>query len=206
MEEGTELGPSVEGGRTFLLQRLKKEQGFTLIEVLAALLILSIVALAFTAYFSNALTFSKSNQNKTIMSNLARSAVVYMQKQDFDALKGYFLYEIEHTPDGNVNPSLNANTFLTCGASSTNECAFKEIFGNTDPSLVSQILSPSVNGVDYQIIISYQRKLADNLGEKGDLLLPITATIRPKPTSAGSSGPGADEVVVEGYVNAEVIR
>lgn len=182
-----------------MLQRLKKEQGFTLIEVLAALLILSIVALAFTAYFSNALTFSKSNQNKTIMSNLARSAVVYMQKQDFKTLKDYF--------EKNDKASITSDTlkqFATCGTSEAGICEFKKIFGNTDPTLVSEILSPSVNGVDYQISISYQSKLVKSSGDGGNLLLPITATIRP--LSAGRSGPGADEVIVEGYVNAEAIR
>ncbi|OWA36214.1 hypothetical protein B9G55_10220 [Saccharibacillus sp. O16] len=188
--------------RTFLLQRLKKEQGFTLIEILAAMLILAIVALAFTAYFNNAMTFSKSNQNKTIMSNLARSAIVYMQKQDFKQLDQYF--KDSHAVIVNEKPSITSDTFLTCGASSTGVCQFKGIFGNTSPSLVSEILSPSVNGIDYQIVISYQQNLVKSADKGGDLLLPITATIRPR--TEGRSGPGADEVTVEGYVNAEVIR
>lgn len=52
-----------------------KEAGFTLIEVLAAIVILSIVSLVLTSYFTNAMTYSKSNQNKTIMVNLARNAL-----------------------------------------------------------------------------------------------------------------------------------
>ncbi|MFD1903648.1 prepilin-type N-terminal cleavage/methylation domain-containing protein [Paenibacillus rhizoplanae] len=52
-----------------------KEAGFTLIEVLAAIVILSIVSLVLTSYFTHALSYSKSNQNKTIMVNLARNAL-----------------------------------------------------------------------------------------------------------------------------------
>jgi len=185
-----------------LLDRFKKEEGFTLIEILAALLILSIVALAFTAYFSNALTFSKSNQNKTIMSNLARSAVVYMQKQNFNQLEAYFDSTSAVIRDGKA--SITSDTFSTCAASTTGVCAFKTIFGESDPSLISEILSPSVNGIDYRIVISYQKELTKSDMDGGKLLLPIAATIRP--LSAGGSGPGADEVTVEGYVNAEIIR
>lgn len=66
---------------------LKQEKGFTLIEVLAAIVILSIVSLVLTSYFTNAMSYSKSNQNKTIMVNLARNALFYVEKQDFKAMK-----------------------------------------------------------------------------------------------------------------------
>lgn len=185
-----------------MLERFKKEEGFTLIEILAAMLILSIVALAFTAYFSNALTFSKSNQNKTIMSNLARSAVVYMQKQNFERLESYFNSSSAIIVNGNA--SIVSDTFRTCRASSTGVCAFKDIFTTSNPEVVEAILSPSVNGIDYRIVISYQKELTKSGTDGGNLLLPITATIRP--LAAGGSGPGADAVTVEGYVNAEIIR
>lgn len=178
-----------------MLKRFKKEQGFTLIEVLAAMLILAIVALAFTAYFSNALTFSKSNQNKTIMSNLARSAVVYMQKQDFDRLEAYF---------NSFSPEITSQTFASCGTSSPGACAFADIFDDGSTDVITAVLSPSVNGIDYRIVITHQSELAKSDAEGGNLLLPITATIRP--ISAGKSSLGADEVTVEGYVNAKVIR
>lgn len=68
---------------------LKQEKGFTLIEVLAAIVILSIVSLVLTSYFTNAMSYSKSNQNKTIMVNLARNALFYVEKQDFEAMKEF---------------------------------------------------------------------------------------------------------------------
>lgn len=68
---------------------LKQEKGFTLIEVLAAIVILSIVSLVLTSYFTNAMSYSKSNQNKTIMVNLARNALFYVEKQDFEAMQEF---------------------------------------------------------------------------------------------------------------------
>lgn len=68
---------------------LKQEKGFTLIEVLAAIVILSIVSLVLTSYFTNAMSYSKSNQNKTIMVNLARNALFYVEKQDFEEMSNF---------------------------------------------------------------------------------------------------------------------
>lgn len=68
---------------------LKQEKGFTLIEVLAAIVILSIVSLVLTSYFTNAMSYSKSNQNKTIMVNLARNALFYVEKQDFKEMQEF---------------------------------------------------------------------------------------------------------------------
>lgn len=70
--------------------KLREEKGFTLVEVLAAIVILSIVSLILTSYFTNALSYSKSNQNKTVMANLARNALFYMEKQNFSAMKEHF--------------------------------------------------------------------------------------------------------------------
>ncbi|MDO3412052.1 prepilin-type N-terminal cleavage/methylation domain-containing protein [Saccharibacillus sp. CPCC 101409] len=184
-----------------MLARLKREEGFTLIEVLAAMLILAIAALAFTAYFGNALTYSKTNQNKTIMSNLARNALVYMQKQDFDRMGAYFVST--NAAQANGKAAITSDTFSTCAASDTGVCAFKNIFKTKDLGTLSAILSPSVNGVAYRITIAYQPGLSTK-NDGSNLLLPISATV--SPATAGSSGPGADSVTVEGYVNAESIR
>jgi len=189
-----------------LLERFKKEEGFTLIEILAALLILSIVSLVMTAYFSNAMTFAKSNQNKTIMSNLARSALVYMQKQDFAQLESYFL---DRTAEGEP-PSITPNMFDICSSASSGVCEYREIFGDVadfDPDLFKNIFSPTVNGVPYTIEVTYQPNIKSslqsdkNLGSEGArLLIPIAVTV------SGNGGPGADSVTVEGYVNAAAIR
>lgn len=193
-----------------MLNRFKKEEGFTLIEVLAAMLIVSIVALAFTAYFGNALTFAKSNQNKTIMSNLARNALVYMQKQSFTELKSYFdspgatVVKAGSTP-GTQRVGITPETFASCTpATTTGACAFKKIFVNSDLQPTMAVLQPTVNGIRYRVVIEYQKSLNRSADTGGDLLLPISATVTPD--SAGAAGPGSDAVTVEGYVNAQSIR
>ena len=189
--------------------RFKKEEGFTLIEVLAALLILSIVALAFTAYFSSALTFAKTNQNKTIMSNLARNALVYMQKQDFKRLDEYFksgsatVLEAS-TASSETRVGITPETFKTCNTATSGTCAYRDIFpdGNLQPILA--VLEPQVNGIAYRIVIEYQKDPSRSKENGRILLLPISATVTPVETGRG--GPGADSVTVEGYVNAKSIR
>ncbi|MEJ8303629.1 prepilin-type N-terminal cleavage/methylation domain-containing protein [Saccharibacillus sacchari] len=192
-----------------MLNRLKKEEGFTLIEVLAAMLIVSIVALAFTAYFGNALTFAKTNQNKTIMSNLARNALVYMQKQDFKRLEAYFdSGSATVVKTGNAlsaqRVGITPETFGSCTNATTGACAFRDIFvnGNLQPTMA--VLQPTVNGIQYRVVIEYQKDLNRSVADGGTLLLPISATVTP--ASAGNAGPGADAVTVEGYVNANSIR
>ncbi|CAM4394992.1 prepilin-type N-terminal cleavage/methylation domain-containing protein [Saccharibacillus endophyticus] len=192
-----------------MLERFKKEEGFTLIEVLAAMLIVSIVALAFTAYFSNALTFAKSNQNQTIMSNLARNALVYMQKQDFVRLKEYFgSGSATVVKAGNglnaQRVGITPETFGTCTNATTGACAFRNMFENGNLQPVMAVLQPTVNGIQYRVVIEYQQSLNRSGDTGGDLLLPISATVTT--VSAGAAGPGVDGVTVEGYVNAQSIR
>ncbi|GGN93093.1 prepilin-type N-terminal cleavage/methylation domain-containing protein [Saccharibacillus kuerlensis] len=191
------------------MKSLKKEQGFTLIEILAALLILSITALAFTAYFSNALTFAKANQNKTIMSNLARNALVYMQKQDFDRLEAYFnsdsatvVRNASGTREQRVG--ITPETFASCTTSSGGTCAFRDMFENGNLQPVMAVLRPEVNGIGYRVVIEYQKDLSRTAAAGGALLLPISATVTA--AAEGAAGPGADAVTVEGYVNAQSIR
>ncbi len=193
-----------------MLERFKKEEGFTLIEILAALLILSIVALAFTAYFSNALTFAKSNQNQTIMSNLARNALVYMQKQNFEDLQEYFNSTSATVVKPNTNPELKRvgitpETFAGCtNANESGACGFRKIFQNSNLETTMAVLQPTVNGIQYRVVIEYQKNLNRSTDDGGGLLLPISATVTT--VEAGAGGPGADAVTVEGYVNAKSIR
>lgn len=175
---------------------LKQENGFTLIEILAAIVILAIVSLVLTSYFTNAMSYSKSNQNKTIMVNLARNALFYVEKQDFEKMKDYFITKgkdsIEATACQNDTVCSSYETLVT----------------NTET--LSQVLNPSINGVDYQINIRYQRDLhqpmltsADQEKKKmASYLLPVSISVR---EANASSGPQS-EPVVEGYITDEKIR
>lgn len=56
-------------------KRLNKEDGFTLIEVLASLVILSIILITFFSFFNQALLFSSKNEDRLVAYNLARKTL-----------------------------------------------------------------------------------------------------------------------------------
>jgi prepilin-type N-terminal cleavage/methylation domain-containing protein len=178
-----------------------QEQGFTLIEVLAAIVILSIVSLVLTSYFTQAMTYSKSNQNKTIMVNLARNALFYMEKQDFDKMEDFFT---NHT----------AVTAAHCPINGCSDAAYIDAF--SDVQALANVLNPRVNNVDYVInIIEQPELLADpqpqpsgnptnqiNRAAIRQYLLPVKVEVR----RSRNDGQPAYTVVVEGYINDEKIR
>lgn len=58
----------------------KNKAGFTLIEVLAALVILSIILLSFFSFFSQSALFTQKNRDKLTAVNLAQDTVVAIKK------------------------------------------------------------------------------------------------------------------------------
>ncbi|WP_157843184.1 prepilin-type N-terminal cleavage/methylation domain-containing protein [Bacillus sp. FJAT-42315] len=66
------------------------EKGVTLLELLLSLTILSIVLLSVTQFFYQSATFNHSNQNKTVALNVARNALMYMEKQNFIEMRHSF--------------------------------------------------------------------------------------------------------------------
>ncbi|MEK4849543.1 type II secretion system protein [Paenibacillus sp. FSL H7-0756] len=171
-----------------------KEAGFTLIEVLAAIVILSIVSLVLTSYFTNAMTYSKSNQNKTIMVNLARNALFYMEKQDFDKTVEFFRDTTERL-------SADVCKIGDCGDAISDEgAAYRKAF-NTET--LSHVLHPKVNGTDYSIDVIYQKGLDVNTGENDlrNYLLPVKVVV-----TRDSGGSLSAPVEVEGYISNEEIR
>lgn len=194
----------------------KQEQGFTLIEVLAAIVILSIVSLVLTSYFTNAMSYSKSNQNKTIMVNLARNALFYVEKQDFVKMGEYFVTDpVEHkkiVDSGGELPKIKA---LDC--TTTESCAYNNIFTNV--GTLPQVLNPLVNNIKYEINITYQYRLHqdmrdgivvgadedardDRKSEMAPFLIPVQVEV------IGNGGPEGHTytTVVEGYITDEKIR
>lgn len=171
-----------------------KEAGFTLIEVLASIVILSIVSLVLTSYFTHALSYSKSNQNKTIMVNLARNALFYMEKQDYDKTVEFFRDKTDRL-------SADVCKIGECGDAISDEgAAYRKAF-NTET--LSHVLHPIVNGMEYSIDVIYQKKLDENIGENDfrNYLLPVKVVV----TRDSGGGPSAP-VEVEGYISNEEIR
>ncbi|MGF7049509.1 prepilin-type N-terminal cleavage/methylation domain-containing protein [Paenibacillus sp. DS2015] len=170
----------------------RSEKGFTLIEVLASITILSIASLVLMSYFMNALSSAKHNQSQTVMVHLARNVLFYVEKQDFQKLNKFFVDD-HHTVISSDQCTREVDTpeVLDC----------HELF--EDSSVLKDILNPVVNGINYQVSIEFQDDLYNGLKteEVKDLLLPIMITVR----GPGDPG-GRNEAKVEGYVTDEKIR
>jgi prepilin-type N-terminal cleavage/methylation domain-containing protein len=191
----------------------KLERGFTLIEVLAAIVILSIVSLVFTSYFANALTYANNNQNKTVMVNLARNALFYVEKQDFEEMQKYFTIN-----GAGEFPDISGEQCHPDATSPVGNCSdlFKNSSGLDDSLLMESVLNPTINGVVYNITISYQSELHDamlhpadttNVAEMrkmamAEYLLPVRVTV----SGSAGSGERTNETVVEGYITDDKIR
>lgn len=171
----------------------KHEEGFTLIEVMAAIVILAIVSLVLMSYFSDSLSYAKSNANKTVMVNLARNALVYAEKQDFDTWKTYF----------QSNASIDSQK---C-ESITNCSIYASLV--EQPAVLAAVLNPVVNGVQYRVAIKYQKDLLQSStgttatikGQESPYLLPIQISIHGIEEKSGQVG-----TIVEGYITDEKIR
>lgn len=194
-----------------------KEQGFTLIEVLAAIIILSIVSLVLTSYFTRALSYSKSNQNKTIMVNLARNALFYIEKQDFETMRIYFQGKKAEGAQPAIpgHPDIQASGCIPLTETVVNCEIYKDIV--TDNQTLANVLNPVINNVSYQVKITYQSKLYDEMmkgstgGGPGKIvdkteMAPFLIPVEVKVTGAGGPNGHTSSTVVEGYITDEKIR
>ncbi|MED1204808.1 type II secretion system protein [Heyndrickxia acidicola] len=66
------------------------ENGLTLIEVLISISILGILLIVFMRFFLQAGTFTNLNEKRTVGINVARNALMFMEKQNFLQVKNEF--------------------------------------------------------------------------------------------------------------------
>ncbi|MEC0270138.1 type II secretion system protein [Paenibacillus anseongense] len=186
-------------------RREPREEGFTLIEVLAATVILSVASMAMLAFFINAMSYNKGNQNKTVMVNLARNALFYMEKQNYATIHNYFIDSSTEKLKNSAISSKDCSTRNIC----SNNTDLQNLFLNSNMKLWD-VLNPKVNDIEYQISVSYQDKLTEELKndpvKKGmaNYLLPIRVEVSVKDNNVnnGRNKP----VIVEGYIANETIR
>jgi prepilin-type N-terminal cleavage/methylation domain-containing protein len=130
-----------------------RANGFTLLEVLLSITILSTVAIGMFYFFTNAMKYTAYNQGKTVAINIARGVLAYMERLDFTALKQYVDEELQ-----NSNMS-----FVKLNASSCNLALFEE------KQVCEALLRPTINNVTYDetsihvFLIPYDKKAWDEL-------------------------------------------
>lgn len=178
-------------------RQLRHEDGFSLIEVMAAIVILSVIIMMGMTYFSNSLSYNKTNENKTVMVNLARNALVYAEKQDFASWKKYLITD-------------NKGTIAGTSCTSSSACsAYSFLVSNSSLDVLARVLNPNVNGVQYTVTIRYQptsttvtntSTAATDIRNNTSYLLPIQVSVQ---ATGRSNITGTS---VEGYITNETIR
>ncbi|TXK85382.1 type II secretion system protein J [Paenibacillus sp. N3.4] len=177
--------------------RKSREEGFTLIEVLAATVILSIVSMAMMAFFINAMSYNKGNQNKTVMVNLARNALFYMEKQNFNDLNAYF------TESTSIQPAIDLNASKCTFHAGALTCSPEDKTLSSMTGLWN-VLNTEVNGKNYVATIIYQKDLIEkDTSGKFKYLIPIKVTVR---DASAPNGSNRNQANVEGYILDESIR
>ena len=91
------------------MKEYKKDQGFTLIEVLVSLTILTLIAIPMFSFFTQAYDYTTKNQNNTIGVNVARGVVEFMKKQNFEEMKS--LLDTTGHPDP-TNSLMNTEIYI----------------------------------------------------------------------------------------------
>ena len=138
-------------------QLLKKERGFTLLEVLLAIAILSIMFTAVMGFFSQSFTYTKQNESKTVGINFARNVLNYIEHQDFEKMKGLSINEDED------EVVLDADS---CSSKSDG----KEFLINC-----TAILNSKINNVEYDAKVSIN---PEGKTELTDFLIPVTVEVK----------------------------
>ncbi|OQP06337.1 pilus assembly protein PilV [Geobacillus sp. 46C-IIa] len=123
------------------------KDGFTLIETLLALTLLSGVAIGLFYFFTNAMTYTSYNQGRTVAINIARGVAAYMEKLDFPALEQH------------VRQSTNEQTPFVKLTDA--DCEHAAIF--PEPDACRAQFAPTINNVIYDngriavFLIPYER-------------------------------------------------
>jgi prepilin-type N-terminal cleavage/methylation domain-containing protein len=179
-------------------RKLNGQKGFTLLEVLAAVTILSVASLAMTSFFVQAMSYSKKNENKTVAVNLARNALFFLEKQDFARFDVYLSKTAGNPPISPTGCSKLADRTVSCPSYP----ALSDLFNQTDN--LWEVLNPVINGLPYAVTVTYNPStLADPTKKNlNKYLLSVTVAVR----NADSGSVGTILAVVGGYIPDEKIR
>ncbi|HEY9577448.1 MAG TPA: prepilin-type N-terminal cleavage/methylation domain-containing protein, partial [Pseudobacillus sp.] len=131
----------------------QSQKGVTLLELLLAMTILSIVLLTFTRFFYQAGTYNLSNQNKTVALNVARNAMMFLEKENFIEMRNNF-YE-DTTP---VIPTDNQLGLYLCKNPDDQIKGYtlhlSELPAEKPPKSPAGCRPVTINGGDYYVTIS----------------------------------------------------
>ncbi len=162
---------------------LSNSRGLTLVELLASLTILGIIIIGSMQFFTQAYTYTNINQKKTAAVNVARNALMFIEKESFIATRDKF----EKDPTEEISIFLCNNKY-------------KMFWKNEDEKRVRTDCEPiEINNIDYKVVIKAEE--APNSSKINYLYyIPLKATV-------SWSFNGKDHSTeVEGDIKSEDIR
>lgn len=176
------------------MKKLFNEQkGFTLLEVLLSLTILSVVVIGLMSFFHNSYNYVNENEDKSIATQIARNVMNYMEKQNYNKFEGYLSHEIDTNEEVHIIPldktycdkkvTIKKNNDTLTSESTSDDIV---LFDNVDRCL--SILNPVINNEAYSdnaAISIYLMKYNDpeTLSSLSNLITQNASGIRNLPSS-----------------------
>ncbi|MDZ5470800.1 type II secretion system protein (plasmid) [Bacillus sp. 31A1R] len=120
----------------------RNDAGLTLLEVLLSISILGILFISILAFFNQAYSYTKVNENKTVGINVARNVLHYVEQQDFQTFKNYL-----------ETPSVDKITIRSCSEKSSNT---PDNLYFSDADICNGFFSNKINNVTFttEVILS----------------------------------------------------
>ncbi|MFE7063091.1 prepilin-type N-terminal cleavage/methylation domain-containing protein [Sutcliffiella sp. NPDC057660] len=134
----------------------KEDSGFTLLEVLISMTILSVVVIGMMSFFQNSFSYVKENESKTVATQVARNVMNYVEKQDFSKMEGYLMHESTTNPNSPYLVEIGSDhctdkvTILTKSPSSSDLSSIDNVPLFDDSSRCLSILIPLINNITYE--------------------------------------------------------
>lgn len=158
--------------------RNHNENGLTLIEVLLSITILGIVATTFLSFFSNAYSYTKMNEDKTVGINVARNILNFFEQQDYEKMRTAYFY--------GTNPQDRVEiTIDHCDDHTGTQVVFSDV------EACERFFTPEnnkVNNVEFYPTVFFTRKLSDSGPDLEDQLIGVEVKVEWNKQSASVKG------------------
>jgi prepilin-type N-terminal cleavage/methylation domain-containing protein len=189
------------------MKEFLKNKGFTLVEVLLAVTIFSLIVLPMVSFFIQAQDYSSRNKNMGLATHIAQNTLIYMEKQDFDRMR-VMADADSYDPNPNSSPFPGLNLHHPDSKMEYKDKEYYE-YSHDDCTTVpfleagscERIFHPEINGVTYDDHITVGLKIYndDPSTELNKYLIRVVVKV----TSTREKEP---DVFLEGVIVDETIR
>lgn len=185
-----------------------KNKGFTLVEVLLAVTIFSLIVLPMVSFFIQAQDYSSRNKNMGLATHIAQNALIYLEKQDFNRMRAMadpdFYTSSDYNgpaltlhPDRKIPYKNKDGNMVDFFAYTYNDCSAVPFLNIAS---CEPIFHPVINGVTFDDHVTVGLKKYDDTNTELNKLL-IRVVVKVKSTREKEP-----DVFLEGVIVDETIR